>query len=106
MPELAPPLSADARWLQRWQLVSRLLTDRARLDSELRLQLAAWYHEDSPAGERRYLADELAGTAGISPRSAQRWIEDALVYAAFPAVQARLGQPLIDGGWLTQHADA
>ncbi len=106
MPELAAPLTRTARARARLSVIEDLVARRAQLDHELRLQLNAFASEDILLGHRDYVSDELALALSESSGTAQRWIENAQLYTAFPTVMARVGTPASQGGWSIRHADA
>ncbi len=106
MSELAPPLTRPARASARLRVIEDLVARRAQLDHELRVQLNAFASEDVLIGHRDYVSDELALALSESSGTAQRWIENAQLYSAFPAVMARVGTPASEGGWSIRHADA
>ncbi len=106
MSELAAPLTRPARARARLGVIEDLVARRAQLDHELRVQLNAFASEDVLIGHRDYVSDELALALSESSGTAQRWIENAQLYSAFPAVMARVGTPASQGGWSIRHADA
>ncbi len=106
MPELSSPLTRDARARLRLRAIETLVEHKARLDLELRHQLQVLSVEDVRFGHRDYISDELALALSESPGTAQRWVENAQMFTSFPAVMARVGLPLSQGGWSVRHADA
>jgi hypothetical protein len=106
MSELAPPLSRSSRAVRRLAVIEQAVAQVARLQSQVRLELATLALEDTPFGLRAYLCDELALALAESPGVAQRMIEDAHLFRSYPAVVARVGLPLCEGGWSLRHADA
>ena len=106
MSELAAPLPRTTRARVRLGVIEDLVARRAQLDHELRLQLDALASQDVLLGQRDYVSDELALALCESPGTAQRWVETAQLYAAFPAVMARVGRRASEGGWSVRHADA
>ncbi len=106
MSELAAPLTRTARARARLSVIEDLVARRAQLDHELRVQLNAFATEDVLIGHRDYVSDELALALSESSGTTQRWIENAQLYNAFPAVMARVGTPASQGGWSIRHADA
>ncbi len=106
MSELAAPLPRPVRASARLGVIEDLVARRAQLDHELRVQLNAFASEDVLIGQRDYVSDELALALSESSGTAQRWIENAQLYSAFPAVMARVGTPASQGGWSIRHADA
>ncbi len=97
MSELAAPLTRPARASARLRVIEDLVARRAQLDHELRVQLNAFASEDVLIGHRDYVSDELALALSESSGTAQRWIENAQLYSAFPAVMARVGTPASRG---------
>ena len=106
MPELSSPLSLDERAGARLVGMERTREQLARLESQFRLELAAWSGEDFAFGHREFACDEFALAFAESPGTAGRTIELAQRYAAFPAVVAQVGLPVAEGGWSIRHADA
>ena len=106
MPELAAPLSPGSRAFKRLEGIERAVAQVARLQAQIRLELATLAREDTAFGFRAYLCDELALALSESPGVAQRLLDEAHLFSAFPAVVARVGLPLCDGGWSLRHADA
>ena len=106
MPELAPPLTQSQRATVRLEGIAGMWAQRARLDAELRWEIAALACEDTPSGTRTYLCDELGLALAESPGTADRLIDSSLRCRDHPAVLARVGQPIQDGGWSMRHADA
>lgn len=106
MSELAAPLPRSARALLRLQRLEDTQALIARLQSQVRLELVALLREDTPVEQQRFLSDELAIAFAESPGSAQRMLTTAQLYSEHPAVAARVGLPLADGGWSMRHADA
>ncbi|MGZ6826270.1 MAG: hypothetical protein ACXVGH_05715, partial [Mycobacteriales bacterium] len=106
MSELSAPLPRQARARARLARIEETLALVARLQSQVRLQLAALSREDTPDGQRAFLCDELALALAESPGSAERMLVTAQLYSEHPAVVARVGLPLDQGGWSLRHADA
>ena len=106
MRELAPPLDLERRADARLTRIEQLSQQLATLGAVLRQELGVWLTEDWHVRRHRYAADELALALGESPASARRMVEHAEMYLDFPAVMARVGLPLADGGWTLRHADA
>ncbi len=106
MSELAPPLHRTLRSIRRLEVLERGFAQVARLQSQLRLELTAFVQEDTMPGFERFVPDELALALAESTGSMQNLLADAQLYAMFPAVIARVGLPLRDGGWSLRHADA
>ncbi len=106
MPELAAPLTQSARAWSRLEVIERMWAQKARLESDLRLEIAAFVSEDHPFGVRSFVCDELGLALAESPGTADRLIDTSQMYAAHPAVVARVGLPMADGGWSVRHADA
>jgi hypothetical protein len=102
MSELAPPPEPRVRRGQRLEALRRSEQQIARLQAEQRLLIAQLYREDLGGMHARYVRDELSLVWRRSSRQCQRRIDDALVFADFPAVHALIG----DGTWLMDHADA
>ena len=106
MPELAEPLTRHARAGTRLEVIERLWAQKARVESELRVQVAAFAAEDTLFGYRSFACDELALALAESPGTADRLIDLAQLYVAHPAVMARVGLPVSEGGWSMRHAEA
>ncbi len=106
MPELAAPLAQSARAWSRLELIERMWAQKARLESELRVEIAAFASEDHPFGVRSFVCDELGLALAESSGTADRLIDTSQLYVAHPAVMARVGLPIADGGWSVRHADA
>jgi hypothetical protein len=66
------------------------------------IELARLHEELTEPGYRRFVADEVACLLQISPRSACRLLDNALLSASFPEVLARLAS----GEWTPAHAQA
>ncbi|MGZ6827279.1 MAG: hypothetical protein ACXVGH_10840, partial [Mycobacteriales bacterium] len=93
MSELSAPLPRQARARARLARIEETLALVARLQSQVRLQLAALSREDTPGGQRAFLCDELALALAESPGSAERMLVTAQLYSEHPAVVARVGCP-------------
>ncbi len=102
MSELAAPADPLVRRVDRLQSIRRLDEQISRLIALQRLEVASLTREDTEARVARYVADELALVWHRSPRQARTRLDDALVFADFPAVHAKIA----DGTWLIDHADA
>jgi hypothetical protein len=102
MSELAPSPQPAVRRGQRLDTIRRREEQISILIAQQRLEVAALASEDLGGMQARYVADELALLWARSPRQARNRLDDALVFAAFPAVHALIG----DGTWLIDHADA
>jgi hypothetical protein len=102
MSELGPlPLPAVRRG-QGFDALVRIEQQMAMLETEKRLLTSRLYREDRGGMYARYVRDELAMVTRRSPRQCQTRIDNALVFADFPAVHALIGE----GIWLIDHADA
>ncbi|HEV1998070.1 MAG TPA: hypothetical protein VGR61_08075 [Candidatus Dormibacteraeota bacterium] len=102
MSELAPPPHPVVRRGQRLEAIRRREEQISILIAEQRLEVAALAREDLGGLHSRYVADELALLCGRSPRQGRNRLDEALMFADFPAVHAKIG----DRTWLIDHADA
>ncbi|MDX6268078.1 MAG: hypothetical protein QOD70_2818 [Frankiales bacterium] len=102
MPELSDPLSRDDRRALRVSGIQALVAQRARMDLQLRQELAVLAGEDTVCSYRCYVADELALALSESPRTTARWLEEAQMFCDFPVVMGKVA----DGTWTARHADA
>jgi hypothetical protein len=102
MSELAPPPEPGVRRGQALDSLVRLEHQIALLQTEKRLLIARLYREDRGGMYARYVREELAMAWRRSPRQCQRQVDDAVVFADFPAVHGLIGE----GIWLVDHADA
>ena len=106
MPELLPPRSQSERAWSRLTIIEQHCARIAAAQSELRLELVRLSREDTAPADRVYLRDELAVALAESPNTTYRWLMEAQMYSEHPAVIARVGLPLSEGGWSIRHADA
>ena len=102
MSELGPLPSPSVRRGQGFEALVRIEQQMAMLEAQKRLLTARLHREDRGGMHARYVRDELAMLTRRSPRQCQTRIDDALMFADFPAVHALIGE----GIWLIDHADA
>jgi hypothetical protein len=102
MSELAAPLPEALRRGRRLEVLRQQEQQIARLQLQMRLEIAALAREDRAGISGRFVADELALTLSLSPRQAGNRLDDAQAFEQFPAVHAQIGA----GHWLMPHADA
>ncbi|MDX6265307.1 MAG: hypothetical protein QOD70_47 [Frankiales bacterium] len=81
--------------------IAGLVRDKALVELRLREQLVELEHQ-TPVALRKFVSDELAVVLAESSRTAQGWIEDALMLEDHPEVKALVEQ----GTWTVRHADA
>lgn len=100
--ELAPLPHPVLRRMQRIDAIEAREQQICRLQAQQRLDLAALASEDRDGIAKRFVRDELALAWSRSPRQAESRLADSEMFAAFPAVVARVE----DGTWHLDHADA
>ncbi len=97
MSELAAPLTLNEGARVGLAGLERQYLQLQVLQARFRLSVEGWAREGFDFGDRDFACDEFALAFAESPGTAQRWIENAQMFADYPTIVARIGLPPGEG---------